>query len=338
MSIFLAPSYGYDRFYRIRNLKSYLMAVHGTLTVYCCILKKDTDIPMTVQCSGDTEIKVTKLLYTWVLKDVLTSNNLFFSNINRTVKIPNFSSEIPSFEIRFFVKPDSDDRFIHFAIESLVESRTFYLMYNIALLDSNGSKAHSVNGQSLFEKSTTKEIVEFAFLFMPKLLLDKQLYLHNGELTLQCEFSICTNDVENHIETIEYGSTKDLHLESEKEPEPFTSETDHWDQNTLQLYEEGKYSDFIIRSASRDFPVHKAILSAQSEVFSHAFEQDIKNQNTGVFEIKDFDDDTITKMLMFIYRNKLDELDYHCYLKLFSAADRSSLHCKVMTRSCDFVS
>jgi hypothetical protein len=62
-----------------------------------------------------------------------------------------------------------------------------------------------------------------------------------------------------------------------------------------------KYSDLTIVCHGREFKVHKAILCPQSEVISKMCDIDTQELKTGMIEDKDFDDDTMERMIDFAY-------------------------------------
>ena len=62
-----------------------------------------------------------------------------------------------------------------------------------------------------------------------------------------------------------------------------------------------KYSDLTIVCQGRQFKVHKAILCPKSELISKMCDIDAQELKTGTIEDKDFDDDTMERMIDFAY-------------------------------------
>lgn len=76
--------------------------------------------------------------------------------------------------------------------------------------------------------------------------------------------------------------------------------------NATKLLESGKYSDLIISCHGREFKVHKAIICPQSEVITKLCDMDTEVKRTGTIQHEDFDDDTMERMIDFVYKRKYD--------------------------------
>lgn len=301
---------------------------NDTLTLRCRLWVDDNDLLTSRKCFARTKINFTKIDYLWKLDDF---ENKYDSNPTTDIKVP--SIEIPHFTIHLFNGVSFGSDTIHFVIK-LPQDKKLFLICNILLLDADGKIAHSVQGEYLFPNSNETQIWNLPFLSKHKLLSKKELYLPNGRLTLRCTFSASTGVVQNEIVKYEDGITEHIKLRSSERmkvnqsPDP----AHPWTANMLQSYKEGKFSDVTICTHSAQFPVNKAIVCAQSEVFSAMFESDMKEKRTGVVEIKDLEDDTVSKMLMFLHTNILEELDFSIACNLYSAADK--YHITALRKMC----
>ena len=85
-----------------------------------------------------------------------------------------------------------------------------------------------------------------------------------------------------------------------------------------QLYLADKQSDFVIRCNGTDFPIHKFILSARSDVFDKMFKAYEKGDP--VLEIDDMSADTLKVFLKFLYKDEIDFQDINC--DLLKVADK----------------
>ncbi|CAD5206615.1 unnamed protein product [Bursaphelenchus okinawaensis] len=104
-------------------------------------------------------------------------------------------------------------------------------------------------------------------------------------------------------------------------------------EDYLKLLNDDLHTDFLIRVDGRDIPVHKAVLSARSPVFSAMLQhRDTNEARTGVLCIEDVDYGVMKEMLHFIYsgictsdmndmasdlliaadKYRLDDLKSHC--------------------------
>ena len=73
-----------------------------------------------------------------------------------------------------------------------------------------------------------------------------------------------------------------------------------------KLLRSEKYSDLTIVCQEREFKVHKAILCPQSEVMSKLCDSDMLERRTGIIEHKEFDADTMERMIDFAYKKEYD--------------------------------
>jgi len=93
---------------------------------------------------------------------------------------------------------------------------------------------------------------------------------------------------------------------------------------TKELFQTGKFSDIKIRVASREFAVHRCILSLASEVFERMFLSDMIETHSNLIEITDLSEDICQEMLRFIYCHEVEQLDLHA-LDLLYAADKYAI-------------
>ncbi|GBM70523.1 TD and POZ domain-containing protein 1 [Araneus ventricosus] len=88
------------------------------------------------------------------------------------------------------------------------------------------------------------------------------------------------------------------------------------------MYNDAIFSDTEIRTTTKTFRAHKNILSARSPVFRSMLSSDMKEKNSGHVDIIDFEDDTIHRMLLFIYTDSLEDLQFEKAFKFYAAAEK----------------
>lgn len=69
------------------------------------------------------------------------------------------------------------------------------------------------------------------------------------------------------------------------------------------------YSDVTLVCGQKEFPVHKAILSARSKVFQAMFEHKMLENERSRVEIEDIEGDVMFEILRFIYTGKTPNID-----------------------------
>ena len=89
------------------------------------------------------------------------------------------------------------------------------------------------------------------------------------------------------------------------------------------LFNSMQFSDVNFNIGGRDFPAHKSILSARSDVFTAMFQHPTKENLTNQIKIEDIEPDVFQEMLRFIYtgRVQVDKLEVMA-ADLFIAADK----------------
>ena len=92
----------------------------------------------------------------------------------------------------------------------------------------------------------------------------------------------------------------------------------------LSLLENPVYSDVTLVCGQREFPVHKAILSARSKVFQAMFEHKMLENERSRVEIEDIDGEIMLEILRFIYTGKTQNMDKFADA-LLPAADKYCL-------------
>ncbi|GFU84712.1 TD and POZ domain-containing protein 3 [Trichonephila clavipes] len=88
------------------------------------------------------------------------------------------------------------------------------------------------------------------------------------------------------------------------------------------LYSKGILSDVTLRTESETFHAHKTILSARSPVFLAMFTTDMKESIQDYVDVSDLENDTVRRMLLYVYTNNLEDLHWESAFKLYPAADK----------------
>ncbi|GFQ89953.1 TD and POZ domain-containing protein 5 [Trichonephila clavata] len=81
-------------------------------------------------------------------------------------------------------------------------------------------------------------------------------------------------------------------------------------------------SDMKLRTNTATIPVHTQILGARSSVFRAMFANDMKEKTQGCVDVTDLDDDTVRRMLLFMYSDKLEDLQWESASQLYAASDK----------------
>ncbi|GIX99919.1 protein roadkill [Caerostris extrusa] len=81
-------------------------------------------------------------------------------------------------------------------------------------------------------------------------------------------------------------------------------------------------SDVKLKTKTCSFPAHKFILSARSPVFKTMFSSDMRESTCDSVDIRDLEDDTVKRMLRFMYTADVVDLGWNSASDLYAAADK----------------
>jgi speckle-type POZ protein len=90
------------------------------------------------------------------------------------------------------------------------------------------------------------------------------------------------------------------------------------------LFNNMQFSDVNFKVCGSEFPAHKLILAARSEVFAAIFKHPMREQSTNQIEIEDIKPKVFQELLRFIYTGQVqfDKLSETMVVDLFTAADK----------------
>ncbi|XP_055943623.1 uncharacterized protein LOC129974876 [Argiope bruennichi] len=84
-----------------------------------------------------------------------------------------------------------------------------------------------------------------------------------------------------------------------------------------RLYQDHIMSDITIKTKSASFPAHKVILFASSSTFKNM----LTRTTTDILEIENLEDDIVSRMLLSLYTDSLEDAQWNIVMKLYHAAD-----------------
>ncbi|CAL1282227.1 unnamed protein product [Larinioides sclopetarius] len=195
--------------------------------------------------------------------------------------------------------------------------------FKIAVIDSEGQKINF--GDHKFFADFEK--INKPLISREQLMKNESRYLPKGVLSLACEFVYSTGSILHGCEENNFGVISPIEIREfiEKEDEPVVSRTENQQMQPLandlkSMYDEAILCDSELRTSTQTFSVHKTILSARSPVFRRMFSNDMKEKNSGHVDITGLENDTVQRMLLYIYTDRLEDLQFESASRLYSAA------------------
>ncbi|GIY69178.1 speckle-type POZ protein-like B [Caerostris extrusa] len=292
----------------------------GNLTVRCRMWSTEMNIDENEECFGRTRIGVEWRYFVW--------------------KIPNFSQLQPEKKQTFMITSAANDKQLVSVSVFLTEKLSYeelircefanrnssakFTVIRLVLLDADGNVTERVQDEFWFDDRCK----QFQ-LSLPKriLMANRSLYLPGDVLTLRCESAIATGIDMEKIEKFYLGRcgdrqsiSSDVFCSEDKEHSSLS--TPVLQENFKFLYSEGFLSDVVLKTKTAKFPVHKSILAARSSVFNAMFLGDMKEKDSDCVDIEDISDDTLNRMLLYLYTAVVKDLQWESALDLYKAADK----------------
>ncbi|GBN93586.1 Speckle-type POZ protein [Araneus ventricosus] len=290
------------------------------------VTQRETFLPedtLTIQCTiWNTEVKPVKpqQLYARTVFKVKRRNFMCrldkFSTRKSGVK-NKFKDSLIEFDLVLNEGLDFEKK-LALNIDSFDESIK-YFSFKVSTVNSEGKKENF--GTHEYFANDLKTGVLCTLLFTKKLIENKSRYLPNDVLSLDCEYAY-SNGIVSYEHSgcgIMLPKLRNEVVESGNEKSRIISVM----ANDLKsMYNDRIFSDMELRTSTQTFSAHKNILSARSPVFRKMFSNDMKEKNSGHVDITDLEEDTVHRMLLYIYTDTLDDMQFDNACKLYVAADK----------------
>ncbi|GBN47813.1 Speckle-type POZ protein [Araneus ventricosus] len=148
-----------------------------------------------------------------------------------------------------------------------------------------------------------------------------QKYDPNSDtLCLLCEFSFSSGIDYEKIEEIKYGIHLLRPILNNMSKGNFSSGPNIVD-DLKSLYDKRILSDAKIKTTTKIFPVHRVMLYARSSKFRMIFKNYTKEKNV-LIEMLDLEEDTVKRLLLFLYTDTVEDLQWEIAAKLYHAASK----------------
>ncbi|GBM91664.1 hypothetical protein AVEN_180043-1 [Araneus ventricosus] len=244
-----------------------------TLNVQCCIYTIGEKPAKTNRIFATTVIKVKRRSFVWRIDK--------FSTLKSCIR-HIFKDYLFVFDL--VLNEGFDKLYMHM---TSFDDSIKYISRKTSIIDSEGGKKNC-EIKKYFEADLKKRVLP-STLLLPKMLMEnKSLYLPNDVLSFDFELVISTFEHFN-------CEKKSAKLKNEVAGKEKSHKTAVLIKYYKSLYNDSFFSDMELRTSTKTFPIHKAILSYKSPVFRNMFSHDMKEKNRRYVDITDFEDDTYTE-------------------------------------------
>ncbi|CAL1297907.1 unnamed protein product [Larinioides sclopetarius] len=327
---------------------------NNTLTVRCRMWRKGREIPTTDLCYARTKLEIYTGSFTWSVEEfsalkISTAMDPRDLSLNEKKVYPlkSLTKKRPFVALVLSLKRYSESEDIY--VDVLVKKNSDYVFfsYELSVIDANGEVIGSQR------KDAYTHFYFHIFSSCPlisknKLVSSKDLYLPNDTLLLKGSFETVTGVMSNEIEyctsfvsPFVKVEKKDLDCDDDFSCPPEYEEyfnNNKVDENYLNhkfveekmcsyfcnrkcslkaalkyLHTEATLSDVCLRIGTKSYPAHKNILCIRSPAFS-------KNIKDSMIEINGMNENTLFRLLQYIYTDTIEDLQFDNALELFKAA------------------
>ncbi|GFY42348.1 hypothetical protein TNIN_420161 [Trichonephila inaurata madagascariensis] len=308
--------YGFRKFIA----KEDLILPHDILTVRCKLrsCKNTTNV---VEQFARTVVRVDQKSFDWSIAEF--SNMKLDEKKSLSVKL---TSDGDFLNLNFFLTAgECSEKIILVSISSSLKSIKFVTV-NLLLEDTEGNMLEC--GKKEFYCGKVENVKSIPLIFSKtKLLRKKDLYLKDDKLFLCCVCAFTTGIAYEGVGKTISGNFDSMHKNT-KTLHGTATEEKHigcLKDDVRSLYNDLALSDMALCTDTKSYPAHIAILCARSPVFKAMFTSDMKEGNKSKVDILDLNDDTVQRMLLYMYTDTLENLQWESALLLYKAADKYNI-------------
>ncbi|GBN40082.1 Speckle-type POZ protein-like B [Araneus ventricosus] len=308
---------------RLLGAKKSTLLPKDILTIQCCIFPKDFELEAYNEVIARTHIEIERCRLQWKQIDYTRNNSMPLADSLFQLSVSSESNN------------QHDVLTGEFCSNYLLDCKALHV--KIGILDSNNSVVKLLVNNFLDIESASEGCLSFPLITVPELQENESLYLPDGKLNLDCEFTLCDGLQHSQIEgtaqdttfmpvsVYETASSSQIDVPPKKFLYCIDNVPSSLKNDFQNLYEEGTLSDFAIKVGDKNFNVHKAVLCARSPVFKSMLTSNMKENEKNMVDISDLEEDTVSRMLTFMYMDMAGNLDWDAAKKLYFAADKYGL-------------
>ncbi|GFV14573.1 speckle-type POZ protein B [Trichonephila clavipes] len=274
------------------------------LRLRCRLWRNDGKTGQPVMAFARTVLKVTNSNFLWSIEKFSSFKSI------RTLTVATVSGIIVHFTIE--VNGENITIRCNYAGHGVLNFQSF-------IIDTNGSRIECgkdfVWPSKHYQKLCT-------LLFTKKYLMDnKNVFLKNDVLSLHCECTWLDGFDIHRIERIDIGISYPF-TSNEVLKNAVAKQTIDLKMDWECMHCKGILSDAKLRTATQTFNANKAILCNKSPVFHALLSTDMKEKIQECVDVPDLEDDTVCRMLRYVYTDALEGMQWESALKLYAAADK----------------
>ncbi|GFQ89257.1 tdpoz3 [Trichonephila clavata] len=295
-----------------------LILPRGILIVSCRLSRSCEKATYVVEQFAKTVIKVDHKLFDWSIAKF--TNMKLDEKKSLSIKLTS-AEDLLSLDL-FISTGEYSEEIILVSISSSLK-RIRFVIVKLILKDTEGNMVEC--GRKEFYADTAENFKTLPLIFTKsKLLRKKDLYLKDDQLCLGCVCAFTTGAAFEGVTRTFSGNFKSIYEDINIQPKIVTEEnnTGCLQEDLKSLYNDLALSDTTLRTETKSFPAHIAILCARSPVFRAMYSSGMMETIKRNVDILDLSDDTVQRMLIYMYTDTLENLCWKSALLLYIAADK----------------
>ncbi|GBN14650.1 Speckle-type POZ protein [Araneus ventricosus] len=208
----------------------------------------------------------------------------------------------------------------------------------LSLLDRSGKATECGEADNRFDE-TRQDIQKLPLSLRRQVILNRESkYLPDDKLTLLCECTFSTGveyeKTEKILHEIPFAALNQINNNGQNEAAEKLSVFPSVVDDLKEIYSKQLLTDVELKTKTKSFPAHKIVLCGRSPVFKAMMTNDMKEKNNNFIQVEDLEDDIVQQLLLFLYSDNLETLQWESAIKLYYAGDKYDIgKLKVMCSS-----
>ncbi|GBN67350.1 Speckle-type POZ protein [Araneus ventricosus] len=202
----------------------------------------------------------------------------------------------------------------------------------ISILDGSGKLIECSSVDNRFK--CIREDIKKLPLFLTRTVIvnRKGEYLPDDKLSLLCDCTFSTgiefDTIENSLHQLPLVAVN-LISNNDQNKDTYAAEKLSACPSALDdfktIYNDLFLSDIELKTKTKSFPAHKIVLCARSSVFKAMLTSDMKEKIMDCIQVDDMENDTVQQLLLFLYSDNLENLQWESAIKLYYAGDKYNI-------------
>ncbi|CAL1291863.1 unnamed protein product [Larinioides sclopetarius] len=295
-----------------------------TLRVCCKIWKGEGDVRIIEQISARTQILLEKISFLHTVEDFSTLK----PDVKNKFEISSNSKENGVITSNLYFTSCSCEEMM---IEILLpDAKKLLRKCKLFLLDRSGNLT-DCGGVDYGYNVTRMNVHKLPLTLRREVILNnKSEYLPDDKLLLICEFIFSLGLIVQRIEEIIHElpltafkkKNNIFYIKDIYNSTDIVSEYSSALEDMKTIYINQRFSDVELKTKTKSFKAHKNVLCARSPVFEAMLSNDMKEKNTNCIQIDDLENDTVHQLLLFLYSDKIENIQWKSATQLYYAADK----------------